>query len=206
MNSPSDLVLVTVTLAVFAVGCRDCRQAPTPTATVEVRVDAAEVDYVYRAPDGRLRTAGTLAEIPTTVRGAVMVHHPAMTGARRDTETVYVADLLGAEPGDTIEARPSTREAFTRRTTDLRNARHHATLVYLASRRFTEFRRDSDRSAAAEEAGETFRNILPRLAPPTSERDTGPDAGDTGDTGDTTLETGETDENRIPRPTLTTPP
>ncbi|MFB6372936.1 MAG: hypothetical protein ABEN55_07435 [Bradymonadaceae bacterium] len=115
-----------------------------------------------------------------------MVYHPTMTGADRDGDRVFVADLLGANPGDTIRARATTREAYARRTATLRDARHTAKLIRLAALELTQLNPESHRRAATDEARETFNDILPRLRDPDASGQPPPDAGDAPDgTADT---------------------
>jgi len=186
MSWSGKVVLFALVAAAAAAGCRRCggEGAPAPEP-VDLRVDAPDLDYVFRAPDGQLRSAVSVSEIPPPLRGAVMVHHPTMTGSAPE-HTVYVTDLLGAAPHDTVTARPITRDDYARRTADLRGARRTAELVRIAALELTGMHPNSKRSAAADEARETFDEILPRLRSPDAGNDADTDAGRSPDTTEDT--------------------
>ena len=161
-------------------GCERRAEGPAAQRLVEIRLGEPANDYVYRTDDGALRNTGAYVEIPPTHRGVVMVYHPSMQIPRDDSEAVYVADLLGRSPGDTLKAHRVRRADFLERSIDAGKARRHARLVALAASEMAQLDEDSRRSAASEASEDAFRQILPRIVDRPADAGEAPEAGASG--------------------------
>ncbi len=81
---------------------------------VEFVVDGKGVRYLYRTGEGQNRSALKAASIPPGYRGAVAVFSPQVDQARAAGDTLYVADLFGAAPGDKRVAFLTSRDEMQR--------------------------------------------------------------------------------------------
>jgi hypothetical protein len=179
MNWQTDICLVCAALSLICAAACEDQPDPEPAGKpVDIRVDRPALDYLYRARDGRIRSAASLGEIPPELRGAVMVHNPDLANTDARPDTIYVANLFDAAPGDQVAARPSTRERYARRTADLRDARRLARWTALTAEEFAKFHPRSLRQRASEEAQRKFDELADRLADsPTNRLDDSADAG-----------------------------
>ena len=82
--------------------------------TVSFELRNEDAYFLARRPDGGRRTARTVDELPVWQRAAAGVHVEGETPRVGGTEWLYVANLLGARPGDDVVAHLQTRRAFER--------------------------------------------------------------------------------------------
>lgn len=99
--------MVAVVVVAGTVGC-ERQQQSTETEklpeSVEFEVDGDGVYYRWREPDGTMTTAQLLSEIPLAARPVVAVFSSGKMNEQAARDGYYVANLLDAEAGDSVEA------------------------------------------------------------------------------------------------------
>ncbi|MFB6263056.1 MAG: hypothetical protein ABEL76_05445, partial [Bradymonadaceae bacterium] len=163
---------------VLAAGLLSCKREDQPGDRDGFRfeVDAEGVTYAYFDPHSGPRVTSTVDAIPLAQRGAVRIHAPERADTS-DRRSVFVADLLGASPGERRRAVPMSEPSYRARTTDLADAHRLARAVAFTAREAAKLAPTSDRRRVSGEALRTFDRMLPALAEPDAGGATPADAG-----------------------------
>lgn len=152
---------VALLLALLA-GAGGCDRAPERPATREVRL-AEPLRYVYFDFERGFQPVDSLDKVPMWQRAATIVYR---AGDAYDPDKgVYVADLLGAGPGDTVEARLMSRRAHFGRAKVAKAGWADGRAVVLEARDIANLDPNSERQKASRKALRAVEKMLPEDTP-----------------------------------------
>jgi hypothetical protein len=156
--------LAALVLVMCPVGCdRAKTSAVSDAPSTRSFVLDEHVRYVYRDPIKGLRHAAHLDNIPLEQRAATILYtddEPSNKPA--NVQGAYVANLLEADPEDTVEAKQMTLRAHFQHARAAERGAWLARMVLLAARDQTQLDRRSERSAASRKAKKLLEQIVPR--------------------------------------------
>ncbi len=139
-------------------GCHKPPAAALPAHTRRIRL-AKPVSYAYLDLKKGVRPADSLEHIPLAQRGATIVHGP---GINAGPGHFYVADLLDAAPGASVQAQRMTRRQQFQRARAADLGHWKARMVRLVAGELAKINPHSQRRASSLRS----RKLLDQIIPP----------------------------------------
>jgi hypothetical protein len=149
----------------LAFGCERSPADEAEASAIGFVVDDG-VEYAFFDPSQGLTQANSLEDVPLEQRAAVVI--VADEAGQNPHETVHVADLLAAQPGQKAQARPMSRRQHFQHARAAQNAGGLAGRVKFMAQEVSQLDPRSDRSAASREARHKLDKLVPRETSPES--------------------------------------